>query len=412
MQGEGALVAGVPWWRQPRSLARFVSDLVAAELSALRHETVLPGDHWNDELSLDHDLGLDSLELMHVAVALADVLQMRRCGIEDYLLARRTLGDWGAIANASLDVFSTEMGFRTSGSTGIPKLCAHPLASLEREAQAIAARVGPRRRVLLAVPGHHIYGFICGHLLPRYLNPAGCEVVGIQARLPARLARLAAPGDLVIGHPQFWQLALCAGQSMPEDVVGISSTAPCPPGVAQAALRAGLSVLFELYGSTETGGVGWRARHDDAYRLWPYLEREPQGGVLARGSDGAAKVLPVQDVLEWHGERSFRVNGRRDGAVQVGGINVFPQRVREVLLSHPEVKDAAVRLMRQDEGARLKAFVVPASDGDRAGLVARLRRWIDQVLPAPERPKAITVGAELPRGPLGKALDWKIGEER
>jgi long-chain acyl-CoA synthetase len=32
--------------------------------------------------------------------------------------------------------------------------------------------------------------------------------------------------------------------------------------------------------------------------------------------------------------------------VQVGGVNVFPERVRQVLLEHPLVVDAAVRLMR------------------------------------------------------------------
>jgi long-chain acyl-CoA synthetase len=101
------------------------------------------------------------------------------------------------------------------------------------------------------------------------------------------------------------------------------------------------------------------------------------------------------------------VGSRRDAAVQVGGVNVFPERVRQVLIEHPQVVDAAVRLMRPDEGLRLKAFVVPRPDAG-AGFTQELRAWIDTRLAAPERPKAITLGQQLPRGQLGKAADWSI----
>jgi acyl-coenzyme A synthetase/AMP-(fatty) acid ligase len=93
--------------------------------------------------------------------------------------------------------------------------------------------------------------------------------------------------------------------------------------------------------------------------------------------------------------------------VQVGGVNVFPERVREVLKRHPAVADAAVRLMRPGEGTRLKAFVVPkvtTADGEELG--ADLRAWMEQELTAPERPKAIRLGPALPVGSAGKSTDW------
>jgi 4-coumarate--CoA ligase (photoactive yellow protein activation family) len=394
-----------PWWADRSALLRFVADLVAGELAAARHDPLLLPDSWEPSLSLQQDLGVDSLELLQLAGALAEALQLQHSGVEDYLLARRTLGDWLDIATAGLQHRDTELTFRTSGSTGEPKRCAHALATLEQEAASLATLFSGRRRLLLAVPAHHIYGFLFGVLLPRHLGLEADQVLSVRARLPSQLARHLLPGDLVIGHPQFWQAALGADQDFPGDVTGVSSTAPCPDAVAERAEAAGLA-LVQVYGASETGGLGWRASHRDPYRLLPHIERADDA-LLRRGPDGEAQTLHPQDSLTWCGEDRFTLGPRRDNAVQVGGVNVFPERVRQVLLEHPLVADAAVRLMRPDEGERLKAFIVPrAGAGD--GFTQELRAWIDTKLAAPERPKAITLGQRIPHGMLGKPADWSI----
>ncbi|WP_217619427.1 hypothetical protein, partial [Achromobacter sp. GbtcB20] len=85
-----------------------------------------------------------------------------------------------------------------------------------------------RRRVLAAVPSPHISGFPFTQLLPRHLGLAPDAVLGCRTRLPSQPAQLAVPGDLEIAHPQFWQAAVAAGERFRDDVVGVSSTAPCP----------------------------------------------------------------------------------------------------------------------------------------------------------------------------------------
>ena len=95
--------------------------------------------------------------------------------------------------------------------------------------------------------------------------------------------------------------------------------------------------------------------------------------------------------------------------MQVGGTNVFPARVRSVLLAHPLVADAAVRLMAPAEGTRLKAFIVPRDGADKATLPAELERWVQQRLSAPERPRAFSFGAALPVNAQGKGCDWGMG---
>jgi 4-coumarate--CoA ligase (photoactive yellow protein activation family) len=404
--------AFVPWWTARPALLRFVADLVAAELAALRHDPLVQPEGWAETLSLERELGMDSLEFLHVAGALSNALQMHHSGVEDYLLARRTLGDWADIAELALRHHDGELTFSSSGSTGQPKRCSHAMATLEQEAQALGALFPGRRRVLAAVPSHHIYGFLFTQLLPRHLGLGAERVTSIRARLPGTLARIAAPGDLVIGHPQFWQAALVDGAFFPDDVIGVSSTAPCPDAVAEAAERCKLAALVQIYGSSETGGLGGRASHRDDYRLLPYLERDAAdaGGIVRTLPDGRSETLQAQDALAWSGARSFAVGRRRDGAVQVGGVNVFPAQVAAALLEHPEVLDCAVRLMRPDEGLRLKAFIVRRGGeaGDEQDFLRRLRAWIDTRFAAPERPKALTLGPRLPRGAMGKPGDWSI----
>jgi acyl-coenzyme A synthetase/AMP-(fatty) acid ligase len=74
--------------------------------------------------------------------------------------------------------------------------------------------------------------------------------------------------------------------------------------------------------------------------------------------------------------------------------------------------------MRPDEGARLKAFVVPAlADADAGAgaaaleaLRAELLDWCAGRLSTPERPAAISFGERLPRQGSGKPADWIIDQ--
>ena len=93
----------------------------------------------------------------------------------------------------------------------------------------------------------------------------------------------------------------------------------------------------------------------------------------------------------------------------MGGTNVFPARVRQVLLDHPQVADAAVRLMAPEEGSRLKAFVVSAPGCDVEALPSALWAWTESRMSAPERPKAFTIGAQSPRNAMGKLADCWLG---
>jgi 4-coumarate--CoA ligase (photoactive yellow protein activation family) len=400
--------ASTPWHASSACLARFVSDLIAEELRRLRPgRGAAPSQPWSEDLFLDErGLGLDSLELLTVAATLTEALHLHESGIEDQLLAQRRWGEWLQTVEHGLRMFDSVLTFRTSGSTGVPKPCSHLLALLHQEIDHLETVFAGTERVLTAVPSHHIYGFLFAILLPTRLKCT--EVIDVRRTTPQVLQQLLRSGDLLVSHPAHWAVFARHADLFPSGVVGVTSGAPCAPELAETLAAAGMRRFVQVYGSTETGGVGWRDGSGDPYELMPFWSRDSaaEGNLRRTVPDGSTQAYPLKDVLEWQTSRTFFIRGRLDDAVQVGGINVFPARVRQTLLDHPQVADAAVRLMNPIEGSRLKAFVVPTADASWPALRAELERWVQSRLAAEERPRSFTAGSRLPMSDRSKLIDW------
>jgi long-chain acyl-CoA synthetase len=398
------------WWEHEPALLRVVTDVLAAELALARPGRPPRTPPWPAALDLVADLGADSLELMGMGTALAEALHLDGAGaaIDERLLARPLLADWVAAARAGLRADGA-VTFRTSGSAGTPKRCTHTLASLWQETAVLARLLPGRRRILSAVPSHHIYGFLFTVLLPRLCGIN--QLVDLRAASPAAWLATARPGDLVVAHPGWWEALARLQPEFGDDIVGVSSTAPCPDDLADALAGAGLR-LVQVYGSSETAGVGWREAGGAPFTLMPHWRSLPESPeLLRRMPDGIEARYPLQDKLDWIDAQHFRPAGRIDLAVQVGGANVFPAYVADVLRMHPAVADAAVRLMRADEGRRLKAFVVARPGVDPVGLRDALAAWVGERLTPAERPAAWNIGERLPRQASGKPADWIIDGE-
>ena len=376
-------------------LARaIVAEEMARQMPDLARRS--PPGTWTGQTRIDEEgLGFDSLARIDLVTAMNQRFSLYRSGVEDYLLIRLTLGDWGELLaehfrRAPLDL---PIAFRSSGSTGAPKEVQHSLGDLCEEVDAHVAAALPFRphRILSLVPPHHIYGFLFTVLLPARL---GCGVEDLAGRGPGALGRVIGGGDLAIGTPHLLSRALpfCGG---PRQAAAITSTAPAPSDLWDMARAAGLSGLVEIYGSSESAGVGWRNAPEAAFGLLPHLA--PGDPPLRHGVP-----LPLQDQLGWEVDGRFRVQGRRDGAVQVGGHNVHPAEIAAEIARHPLVAEAHVR----PEGERLKAFVVPEGNADPVRIEAELRALLaERHIPA-ARPASYAFGAELPRTALGKPADW------
>jgi len=380
-------------------------------LATLRNQSLLDfaPDEWSDSQALsEQPLYADSLEILTLAGHVNRLFSLDETGLEDYLLRRRSLADWAdlvaqAISGRELASGTSGLRLMTSGSTGTPQEHAHSWATLSREARYLGERFADRRRIICLAPRQHIYGFIFGALLPRAL---GVPVLTEQAAERAVLRALRA-GDLIIGFPLRWQYVEGSCQSIPADVEGVTSTGPCDPDLIRRLQAKGLSRMHEIYGATETGGIGLRCDPEAAFELFPWwrLGEETQSTLFERGASTASSGMELPDRVVREGERAFRVQGRRDDVIQVGGVNVSPAHVAQRLCRHPAVAKA---LVRPGPTGRLKAFLVPARSGNTAQALseAELRAWMHRHLPAHERPAEFRFGDALPVNAMGKNRDW------
>jgi 4-coumarate--CoA ligase (photoactive yellow protein activation family) len=385
-----------------------LEDLLRAELANARAGDVagVPPGPWSDDLTIDGDgLGSDSLERLRLAGAVNEMFHIHETGIEDSLLVERRFGDWVDLVARCWQSNPARLSFRTSGSTGKPKRCTHSFASLHAEVQEHATRLRPRR-IFSAVPAHHIYGFLFTVLLPAEV---GCPVLDIRRNLPPVDAFR--PGDVIVAFPDHWHFMLRSLDHLP-DVTGVTSTAPMPTDLACDLSANGLRRLVEIYGASETAGIAWRDDPHGPFQLldhWAVADTVEIGGAARPlpliGRDGRQVTTPDEVVLLTL--RSFTVRRRADGAVQIGGVNVFPKHVAETLAQHPMIAQARVRPSQLDEGGRLKALIVPR---DITAPVDELRRtvqdWMATHLTAAERPRSLTFAVCLPKGALGKDSDW------
>ena len=363
-------------------------------------------------------------ELAAASLRFFDLPVDENVGLRQELCSRTDLVDWASLLHAAWR--GEYLCFYSSGSSGVPVRHRYSLRDLTDEAEVAAPFFTSRQRIVSVVPAHHIFGFM--HSL--WLSKLLAVPVAFAPPLPlADFFSLLREGDVVMGFPFFWQSLLTVvrqqgeGGSMriPPDVMGVSATGPCPAWVINGLLDKrgsdgkSLIGMWEVYGSTETNGLGIRDGGAEWYSLHAHwataMLPDGQKG-LQRLRDGAllGNPVPPPDVIAWHPteDRLFRPERRTDKAVQVGGINVYPERVAACIRTHSLVRECVVRLMRPDEGSRLKAFIVPACSLEEAAKAfgRPFRLWLAERLDTASRPKRIRLGETLPQNNMGKAADW------
>jgi 4-coumarate--CoA ligase len=410
-----------PTCLQPDDIRRLLFSLIKAEQDRLEREGRLSApqrlearlgprldprigaaeqDTWGTLMIDEEGLGFDSLARLDLVMCVNRFFDLSSTGIEDYLLVHRGLSDWVSLVGQHLEMVGTaaQVTFSSSGSTGPQTHSPHGLAALDSE---VAAHLqGPLAgwdrtgRILCPLPVHHIYGFLWGVLLPAR---AGAGAIDLPSGLPGPVLRSARAGDLVLSTPFGWSRLAAAGRALPEGVTGVSSGGPTTPETWQAARQLGLARLIEVYGSSETAGLGWRDDPEQPLTLFSDIRHTDQGLMRPRSPSPS---LTLQDHLDWVDSTRFHVRGRKDCVVQVGGVNVSLDHVRQHLCALPGVADAAVRL----DGERIKSFVV-SDAADTETLERALRRHLHS-LPAPARPDRFTFGRALPRSDTGKLRDW------
>ncbi|MCE0766356.1 long-chain fatty acid--CoA ligase [Pseudonocardia kujensis] len=340
----------------------------------------------------------------------------------------------------------------TSGTTSAPKgvvlrhanLVSYVLGTVEfagaEEAEAAVMSVPPYH---IAAVSNALTNLYAGRrvLVLESFTPAGWidlvrrEEVTNAMVVPTMLARIMDEPGLDRAVPSLRSLAY-GGAAMPRRIV-------------EQALREWPHVGFvNAYGLTETSSTvtvlgpdehraaldsadeAVRGRLSSAGRAVPGIEievRDEDGAPVPAGVPGRIWVRGEQVPTEYAGRGSsldgagwfdtrdqgrldaegyLFLEGRIDDTIIRGAENIAPAEIEDVLLAHPDVADAVVVGVPDEEwGQRIEAVVVarPGTDLDAAALDG-LRETVRATLRSSKTPDRIRAWAEIPRSPTGKLL--------
>ncbi|MFN8642692.1 MAG: acyl-CoA synthetase [Candidatus Binatia bacterium] len=337
----------------------------------------------------------------------------------------------------------------SSGTTGRPKgvAPAHartPIGQSPAIVRAFAALYGIGADTVYLSPAP-LYHAAPLHFSLAVLR-AGGTVVVMERFDPA--AALAAIARHQVTHSQWVPTMFVRLLKLPEaerarhDLsshrLAIHAAAPCPVPVKEQMIAWWGPIVFEYYSSTE--GIGataitsaeWLTHRGSVGRALSGTIHilDDDGRELPLGEPGRVFFEPVapvpvgyhKDPVKTAGLRNERgwasvgdvgyldaegylyLTDRKDFMIVSGGVNIYPQEIENLLVTHPEVADVAVFGVPNDEmGEEVKAVVQPL-DPTAAGpaLALALQDFCRQHLARYKCPRTIDFEAQLPRAPTGK----------
>ena len=236
-------------------------------------------------------------------------------------------------------------------------------------------------------------------------------------------------------------LKLPAGARLAHDLSSLKfivhAAAPCPVPVKQQMIDWWGPIIHEYYGATE--GLGFTACNSAEWlahpgtvgrvllgelqvldeqmqplpagqpgELWfktasPFVYfNDPERTAATRSADGTMST--VGDVGYVDDDGFVHLTDRATFMIISGGVNVYPQECENLLITHPQVADAAVFGVPNDDlGEEVKAVVqvLPGVLADEA-LAQALIAFCREHLAPMKCPRSIDFSTALPRLPTGK----------
>ncbi len=219
--------------------------------------------------------------------------------------------------------------------------------------------------------------------------------------------------------------------------IAIHAAAPCPVPVKEQMIGWWGRLILEYYAATEGHGLSicdsaeWLAHRgtvgrvllgelhvlDEAMQpvstgtpgtLWfktasPFeYFKDPVATNEARSPDGTMST--VGDIGYVDEDGYLYLTDRQTFMIISGGVNIYPQECENLLITHPEVADAAVfGVPNEDLGEEVKAVVQPmAGIRPTAAFAEELIAFCREHLAHIKCPRSIDFEEELPRLPTGK----------
>lgn len=362
-----------------------ITSLIADEL-ARRHQRYtesLVHSGWNCETKL----GAGGIDLTPDQRASCAARSAEFFGCEPELLLdidAQTAGDWAKVIADRTQEELLQFSFYPTTQTG-EAATSHAADDIFQDAAGIASLFAGRKRIIAMVPPHALLGLASVVLAPNLLR---IPVIDARVKTPDELSEFLQFGDLVVATPTLWRYLVSTLPEIPGNVMGLSYGEAMTPDLDQKLRQRGIGATRELYGSTETGVVAWRDSQSDPFTLFDHWDRDGEALVRQRPNGRSLQLIPMDEV-EWDGKRSFRLGTRRDGAVQIGAVNVYPAQIAEIIAEQPGVEKCEVRLSKRSGALdRLIADVVVSSGlAVDLDLAWTIDEWCRERLRPAERPR-------------------------
>ncbi len=330
----------------------------------------------------------------------------------------------------------------TSGTSGKPKGVMLSHANILANMRQILRWVDfTTSDVMLGVlPQFHTFGLTVLTLLPL---AGGIKVVYSARFVPQRIVRLFREHrpTIFVAIPSMYNALLSVKDAGPEDFASlryaVSGGEPLPrPVLERFRDRFGVTIC-EGYGLTETapvtnwcrphefreGSVG-RALPDIDQRIVDIASREElpagrDGEVIMRGPNVMQGYYRLEEqtraVFDESGffltgdmghlddDGHLHITGRLKEMLIIGGENVFPREIEEVLNRHAAVKDSGVIGRPDPMRGEVPVAFVELKDGQSVEPKA-LITWCRQSLAGYKAPDEVRIVDALPRNPTGKIV--------
>ncbi|WP_420583814.1 AMP-binding protein [Ruegeria sp.] len=262
--------------------------------------------------------------------------------------------------------------FFTSGSTAVPQPVPKTWRQIEAEAETLHQQFGSEiagARVVATVPHHHIYGILFSLVWP--LGTRRALFVPRQISVDAALDHSAECPTVIVSCPAHMVRLASRKVSERAPVMVFSSGAPLMADSANAMAQIAGSFPVEVYGSTETGGIGFRTQSVSGtqWTVFPGVEiRQTASRCLAVRS----AVTPGGDWFETSDlcvmspdGRSFQLSGRNDRVLKIEGVRVSLPRIEALAQANSCVLDAAALGLDTDKGQKLAMVATLTPEGEQ-----------------------------------------------
>lgn len=311
----------------------------------------------------------------------------------------------------------------TSGSTGEPKEVRKSFRQIEAEIANLHGLWGAEcqgRSIHTTVQHHHFYGLLFYILFPL---AEGLPMCTDMINYPEHVQDLQEQAVAIVGSPAFYKRFV--ETSLPDlrfkkAPVLLSSGGKLPSEIAQLVQERTSSVVREIYGSTETGGIAWRnSPVEQGWTAFKGIELRIAGDAcigIRSPYLADANWYTTSDCGSLDETGHLYLQGRVDSIVKIEEKRVSLTEVERRLRESPYVAEA--RVIALEEGRQFLAAVLVLNAAGRAwqsgqtkfALNTHFKNWLRSWFEPTVLPRKWRFVEVLPQDSLGKVAHSALAD--